>query len=344
MHIAVIDSGTTNSRVYIVDELGRVRAKTSREVGVRDTATTGSIDRLKSGLRDATQEALSSLSLGRKDLAAVISSGMITSEIGLVELPHLFAPASAQTLAEHLVRVDDALRLPVDPPVYFVRGIKNPYNPDTVSADEADSLDFMRGEEIQVAGLLSREDIEAPLTVVVLSSHTKFIPVNAEGAILGSLTTFSGQVFEAIATGTMLAKSIQTGDAELDPDSPEGRRVIDRAYRWTQASGLLRSVFVTRFLETLVRTEATERRLYMEAVIASADLDAVPALKTMGYPPSSRFVLVGKPRRTALYAQLFREQLGVTGHILRVCDPQEIDAMTVRGALRILRLAGIIHL
>ncbi|MFW6222992.1 MAG: hypothetical protein ACOC3T_05205 [Bacteroidota bacterium] len=49
MYIATIDSGTTNSRVYIVDETGKVVSKAVEEVGVKNTAITGSRETLKNG-------------------------------------------------------------------------------------------------------------------------------------------------------------------------------------------------------------------------------------------------------------------------------------------------------
>jgi len=42
MYLATIDCGTTNSRVYIVDENGKVLTRFSEKVGVRDTAIHGS--------------------------------------------------------------------------------------------------------------------------------------------------------------------------------------------------------------------------------------------------------------------------------------------------------------
>ena len=92
MYLATIDCGTTNSRVYIVNEEAEVIAKAAQEVGVRDTAIHGSNQRLKEGLKETFLAALAEAGLEREDVAFVLSSGMITSEIGLLEIPHLWAP------------------------------------------------------------------------------------------------------------------------------------------------------------------------------------------------------------------------------------------------------------
>ena len=52
MSLATIDCGTTNSRVYIVDEIGTILGKASKKVGVRDTAISGSNATLKDGLTE----------------------------------------------------------------------------------------------------------------------------------------------------------------------------------------------------------------------------------------------------------------------------------------------------
>ena len=56
MYFATIDCGTTNSRVYVLDERLRVAAKGAKKVGVRDTAITGSRRTLQEGLKELFEE------------------------------------------------------------------------------------------------------------------------------------------------------------------------------------------------------------------------------------------------------------------------------------------------
>ena len=55
----VIDSGTTNSRAYLVQDHGGVLDYRSKKVGVRDTSITGSRDTLRNGLVSLVTELLS---------------------------------------------------------------------------------------------------------------------------------------------------------------------------------------------------------------------------------------------------------------------------------------------
>jgi 2-dehydro-3-deoxygalactonokinase len=124
VYLATIDCGTTNSRVYIVDHKGEIISRVSKKVGVRDTAITGSKETLKNGLKETFFEAFEQVKLELKDVAFAVSSGMITSEIGLLEISHLWAPVGLAELADNIEEVRDQSVFPVDIPMYFIRGIK----------------------------------------------------------------------------------------------------------------------------------------------------------------------------------------------------------------------------
>ena len=55
---AVIDCGTTMTRIYIVDENQQIIASGRKKVGVRDTSITGSRDTLRSGVTELFFEVL----------------------------------------------------------------------------------------------------------------------------------------------------------------------------------------------------------------------------------------------------------------------------------------------
>ena len=180
---AVLDCGTTTTRVYIVDENRSILASGREKVGVRDTAITGSRDTLRSGITKLFRETLSTLGLEETDISYVIASGMITSELGLMEIPHLIAPAGLHELAESIYEAKSGEVLPIACPVYFIRGIRNDYGAD-VRAGKLRTVDFMRGEEAQVMGILTETENRGPCTIVALSSHTKLIYVDENNRIV----------------------------------------------------------------------------------------------------------------------------------------------------------------
>jgi 2-dehydro-3-deoxygalactonokinase len=182
-------------------------------------------------------------------------------------------------------------------------------------------LDLMRGEEIQIAGLLATYSPRLPLTVVILSSHTKFIAIDSAAMILGSITPVSGQVYEAIVKETSIGKSIRPDD-EFNDSGYLDPQVLDAAYEWVQSSGFLRSLLMTRFLDTLLDTQWYERKLFVESAIAAEDLKATGQFEALGFPLKTDVVLLGNTRRCAIYEHYFKDKLGMTGKIATISEEQ----------------------
>src|SRR5471032_1420932 len=95
MNIVTIDAGTTNTRSSLWID-GKLAAKVQVEVGVRDTAINGNNHALKHAVRDTINGALAKGGVAASDVALTLASGMITSALGLLEVPHLPAPASSR--------------------------------------------------------------------------------------------------------------------------------------------------------------------------------------------------------------------------------------------------------
>ena len=94
----IIDCGTTNLRVSAVNDMGQLIAQSKRPGGVRHTAIDGHNGRLKQMIREAIDEVLAACNASPADVTRCIAYGMITSNMGLLEIPHLVAPASVQNL------------------------------------------------------------------------------------------------------------------------------------------------------------------------------------------------------------------------------------------------------
>jgi len=337
VHVAMIDCGTTNSRVYLLDEALGVVAKGTKKVGVRDTAISGSRRTLQEGLTQLLEHTVRDAGLRIGDIACSITSGMITSEIGLLEIPHLTAPAGLDDLARGVLQVRDPSVFPVDVPLNFIRGVKNAYPAETTYRDIR-RVDFMRGEETQIMGLLSLPGMPAPpFTAVVLSSHTKYIPVTADRKIAGSLTTLSGQMFEAIRHGTSIGKSIEVPDDTADDLDLD---IVDTAVDAVAHAGFLRALLMPRFMEVLLRIPAPARRLFLDAAIGAEDLQVLDDFPLLGFSTDTPFVLIGHPGRCHIFRYLLARYRGVTAEIFEVSDPEDVDRLAILGGVAIARRAG----
>ena len=337
MYCATIDCGTTNSRVYLLDSHLHIVHKGSRKVGVRDTALTGSRDVLRDGLASLVDSTVREAGLRLADLRFAITSGMITSEIGLQEIPHLWAPAGLAELADSLTVSRDPAVFPLDLPLVFIRGIKNPYPPET-TLEDIRRIDFMRGEETQIVGLLTRPDLpRPPLTAVVLSSHTKYIHVRQDGRIGGSLTTLSGQVFEAIHQATSIGKSIA---AEGEPEPKDLALAVNTAFEAVRHAGFLRALLMPRFMEVLLGIPAAIRRTFVEAAIAAEDLNVLQDFPLVGFPRDCPMVLIGSPRRCRVFREILRRALEASPTLAEISVAEAVDRLSIDGAVAIARQAG----
>ena len=152
--IITIDGGTTNTRISLVsDKTIRDRIKT--RVGARD-----SLDGtpLRETVRDGIKELLARNRLSENDITAVALSGMIGSESGLKDIPHILAPAGKEELRQAAVRADMPEITGI--PMYFIPGVRT-FGTDAftqnMSAAEicrsATDCDIMRGEETELVGI-----------------------------------------------------------------------------------------------------------------------------------------------------------------------------------------------
>ncbi len=343
MYYITIDCGTTNSRAYVVDEGGHIYGKATRQVGVKDTAETGSRDRLRTGLREIVAQAVAVSSVPRQDIRAIFSSGMITSEIGLHEIPHISAPCSLTDLADSIVKVSDT-GIVEDIPVYFIRGIKNSMSTaPSFPAAQVGECDFMRGEEVQLAGLMARKNVVLPATAVILSSHTKFNSLDAQGTLLGSLTTMSGQLRAAILEKTFVGKSVEKREnTQQRPENYFDPQIVREAARWIHEVGLVRALMFPRFMDVLLDTEWYERSLFFEALIAAEDMLAIKQMHLFTDTPSNHFYLIGHPDRCRLYSFILKEN-DPSATVEEISDVDEIDALSIQGILRIATLGGLMQ-
>lgn len=331
--IAIIDSGTTHTRILLTRD-GEIVGRGYAQVGARDTALTGTTDRLRDGLCAALRDALRDLEVEIGQVSGATASGMITSNLGLADVPHVTAPAGAADLAARArwIECPEILRVPI----LFIPGVKN--RVDEMTVENLGRVDFMRGEEVQALGIVEEPRPSLPATILILSSHTKAIGMDEEGRILGSVTTLSGQLFSAIRSGTSMADSLPRED-EVPRKRALDKRMVRAGYEQARRGGFLRPLLMVRFLDVLMSTTPMERMGFLEGAIASEDLLALRTARELGLDFEEK-ILVGSPDRCAVYRYLM-EQEGIGGHI-SILDEAAAERATVAGSLRVMRERSLI--
>lgn len=329
---AVIDCGTTMTRIYIVDDRQAIIASGRRKVGVRDTSITGSRDALRNGVTELFFQVLQENHIPEQQVEFAIASGMITSEVGLIEIPHLVAPVGLTQLSQGILEVTDQAVLPLGRPIYFVRGIRNHYPPDARAQDLRD-IDFMRGEEVQCIGIMNSREMPCPGNIVALSSHTKIMYINGQRQIEASNTTISGQFYEAMVNSTNIGKSITPVEGE-EAGGYSYEELIQVATDCVRHAGLGRTMLMPRFLQVLLKTNSTERQIFVDAAIAADDLNAFREMRDKGYN-SDYYLLYGHESRCKMYTYMLKKEFGPQLVVESIYDKEEIDQLTVQGAIAV---------
>ena len=210
-YIIYFDSGTTNSRVYLLDREYNVKFTAKRPVGSRDSAIEGSNLVLIKALKSLYDEVFKKTDAIEEDVEAIYASGMITSPYGLHEIPHIVLPVTLGEFASHIYcHYEKKL---FERNIYLVPGIK------TVGDDIA-FVNNTRGEEIEALGALA--DLEAmgasrKIALILPGSHTHVIYVE-DGVLTGIISNFTGEVFQALKDETILSPILSLEEPILNPD------------------------------------------------------------------------------------------------------------------------------
>lgn len=257
-----VDAGTTNTRVWLT--LGsQILARAQAGVGVRDTARDGSPVKLHAALRDLIVEIRQRT---QSQPSAVVAAGMITSSLGLADVPHLPAPAGAAELARNLQQ--HAFPEITDLPILLVPGVRTGAKPcDLTTVSQAD---LMRGEETLCAGLIELGLIKPPGVVLNLGSHWKAIQIDARGRISGSVTSLSGELIHATQTQTILASAVPN-----ERPSRIDMSWLEAGMREQRQAGLARALFCVRLLEQSGSGSPEQRVSFLAGAFIASELDSL---------------------------------------------------------------------
>ncbi|MCI0524604.1 MAG: 2-dehydro-3-deoxygalactonokinase, partial [Acidobacteria bacterium] len=194
-----VDTGTTNTRVWLTQG-DRIIARAQTGVGVRDTARDGSPARLRNALRELiAQVRAEAVNAGlNQSPSCVIAAGMITSPLGLAEVPHVRAPAGLNELAASTRR--HSFPEITDLPILLIPGVRS--GPLRCDPETVGSADVMRGEETLCLGLNALGLLDARSTLLNLGSHWKVIKLDQDARIASSLTSMTGELIHTAQTQT----------------------------------------------------------------------------------------------------------------------------------------------
>ena len=194
---------------------------------------------------------------------------MITSNLGIYEVPHVSSPAGISDFAKYskVTKLEELLNIPC----VFIPGMKNKCNlsgtDDLVSC--INDFDVMRGEEVESFGLLKQFDVKGKGMMVLPGSHTKFVAVGANKELLYCLSTLGGETLQAIQKETILSDSLDSCLIETSI------KMLECGYEAAKQHGLTRSFYHVRLIDLFTELDENKRANYFTGSVIYNDLQAL---------------------------------------------------------------------
>jgi len=296
MYVVTIDTGTTNTRVCLWQD-GHCIDSEKRAVGVRNTSIDGNNSQIVQGIGEAFGQVLSKHQLQQQDVSRVLASGMITSNLGLLEVPHVVAPVNAQILADKMQ--SKTFSQICDQPIWFVPGVKNFA---AATADNWEAMDVMRGEEVEALAVLNEIETHGPMLIVLPGSHTKFVAINEDAHISGCCTTLAGELTAVVTSDTILSSSLDKRfPAKIDSE------YLVLGAKSAKSVGLTRSLFSVRVLEQSGELAHHQLGSFLMGAIVSTDIDAFMNSSALNYEKSHPVYVCGDSLLAQAFSQLLAE-------------------------------------
>lgn len=293
MDILYYDSGTTNTRAYLLRD-GELLCHASSAVGSRDSALSKDNTCLLESLYQQMLELSGQAGIDPESIGEIWMSGMVSSPTGIIELTHLAVPADAGLLRKNVCPYYEPLLFKRQ--LHIIPGVKTLPDGGRITADNFYRINNMRGEETELFGILAEYPSLNENTVFLMpGSHTQIIFVK-NGCIVDILSTITGELYKAVTQATILSTSL------LPPTPgviiPE---MVCKGYSLLNELGFNRALYTVRTMELFLHSSNDERHSFFEgilnggvvkAVSASIRADEMPVLAVYGSPESTRVLQI----------------------------------------------------
>ncbi|GJM64276.1 2-dehydro-3-deoxygalactonokinase [Persicobacter diffluens] len=251
-HFISCDWGTSNLRLRLVDKNSlEVLQERKSNVGVKSLNQDFRQQNEQSQTEFFSQYLIQEIEklVGNETAYQVVASGMVTSTLGLKELPYVAAPfaASGETLYREALPLNERLQL------ILVSGVH-------------DDAGVMRGEEIQAVGLADVLNVKDHGVLLLPGTHSKHMSFEA-GHFTRFKTFMTGELFDLISTKSILSASVKAGDFDEKARTAFLRGVAKAAEGQSSAS-----LFSIRALDLLQKTTATENFYFLSGLLIGEEL------------------------------------------------------------------------
>ena len=268
-YIITVDGGTSNTRTYLWTTDGKILTHLSQAIGAKTSAIIGSNQPWKQAIHDMIESMLTEHDISEDSVQGVYMSGMLTSDLGILEVPHLTAPVSMKNYQDHMVRV----HLPevFSKEIVLSPGIKNALSTPE-SLDSLRKFDIMRGEETETYALIEQYGSDQNTIYILPGSHNKYVFVDENCTVLATSTTLSGELLNSIVNDTIVASSVDHRFPSMEHYNLE---MIQYGCEMHRKEGIGRALFLTRLFDRFGSQSKYNLQNYVLGVVLESDLTAL---------------------------------------------------------------------
>lgn len=269
--LIAVDWGTTSLRAAWMQN-GQVLAERDSPQGILSVPVDGFSQVLQTLCGDW---------LAKPDALCLIS-GMAGSAQGWALAPYCPCPAGFADIASQLHWLQPG-RMAIVPGLCC----EHPHAPDV-----------MRGEEVQIMGALALSG-RSTARLVLPGTHSKWAQVD-HGRITSFQTFMTGEVFAALRSHTILARTLPAEDATPELNVPAFTRAVRQSL---QSGHVLHQIFGTRTLALMARASPAELLSHLSGLLIGEELRA------QQFQAEEEILIIGSPALQQRYQ-----------HALAVCQ------------------------
>jgi 2-dehydro-3-deoxygalactonokinase len=238
-----VDWGTSSFRAYRLNSAGEMLEQRSQAVSL--LASKGKFDQILAEQLQGWDDAL------------IVMTGMVGSRNGWVEVPYVECPANSASLRAQAQDMTSVL-LP---------GRRIKIVPGLCSYSQAGSPEVMRGEEMQLVGLL--DTLGAGMhTVCLPGTHSKWAVVK-DGVIQTFRTAMTGEMYAVLKQHSILgAQMVQEACAPAEDESAFGLGVK----AGSASGGLLNQLFSVRTQGLFSLLSAPQLPAYLSGILIGNEI------------------------------------------------------------------------
>ncbi|MGG7516737.1 2-dehydro-3-deoxygalactonokinase [Allorhizobium undicola] len=277
---ALVDWGTSNFRIWLVDSEGIVLGEGQSADGMSATAAQ---NRFAAVLEEHLE------ALNAPPFLPVVIAGMAGARAGWLEAPYVETPTALTDLHLHTVCPQAARK------VHILPGL---------CQKQTGPFDVMRGEETQLAGVIAG-GIETGI-IAMPGTHCKWVDLE-QGIVKRFRTAMTGELFDLIGKQSILRLSIPAEATELNGEAFD--QAVSEAL--SPAFSLPTGLFSIRAAALLTAPAENEAASRLSGLLIGAEIAGMRAF----FEGGKTVHIVASARLSALYARALH-LAGVVSHPL----------------------------